>query len=194
MARAPIVNGTPFSDFLNPQSMLTPGIAGSLTMLITNTLAFQFGFISRAWIGLALSFLFGTLVFVATGGILTKAVFYILNSLVIFCVAQGTNVVGENKPGPQTAAFSIVAPAFAEGQPRVWKVVDTAQLQSDINALSAQYNSLSQAIDAARQGGAAQSEIDNLISAQQTIDVQRQQLLRQINQPPTGQFFSPWKF
>ena len=96
-------------------------------MLITNTLAFQFGFLSRAWIGLALSFLFGTLVFVVAGGILTKAVFYVLNSLVIFCVAQGTNVVGESKANAPTAAFSIVAPAFAETQPRVWVLADGAQ-------------------------------------------------------------------
>jgi hypothetical protein len=42
-------------DFLTPESMLTPGVLGSLTMMITNALAVNFE-VSRAWTGLGLSF------------------------------------------------------------------------------------------------------------------------------------------
>ncbi len=32
-----------FRDFLTPEAMLTPGVAGSMTMMITNALAINFG-------------------------------------------------------------------------------------------------------------------------------------------------------
>ncbi len=82
------------SDFLNPESMITPGIAGGITMTITNTLTSQFSLPGR-WTALAISFLCGLLVFVTKKfSFMKKLVFYVINSLIIFTVATGTNYYG----------------------------------------------------------------------------------------------------
>src|SRR5256885_11493346 len=74
--------------------MLTPGIAGGVTMLIANALWVAFSLPPR-WTSLVLSFLLGLLVFVATRVPLwQRAVYYLLNSLIIFSVSIGTNYVG----------------------------------------------------------------------------------------------------
>ena len=82
-------------EFLQPKAMLTPGIAGGLTTLITNALASQFGFWPN-YTGLGISFLFGLLVFQAAVAIpvIQRLAYYILNSLVIFSVAIGANQTG----------------------------------------------------------------------------------------------------
>ncbi len=38
----PAKSAASFADFLNPNSMITPGAAGAFTMVITNTLCQQF--------------------------------------------------------------------------------------------------------------------------------------------------------
>lgn len=81
-------------DFLNSKSMLTPGVAGAITMLITNTVNQQFD-VPHKWTALILSFLLGLLVFSdTTTQLWQRAIFYILNSLIIFAMAVGTNVAG----------------------------------------------------------------------------------------------------
>jgi hypothetical protein len=85
--------------FLSPESMLTPGLAGGMTMGITNALAFQFGLDAPqpALIALVLSFLFGLCVFVSAKSNIrrgVKALFWVINSLVIFTVAAGSNSIG----------------------------------------------------------------------------------------------------
>jgi len=82
-------------EFLQPKAMLTPGIAGGVTMLIANALWVAFSLPPR-WTSLVLSFGVGLLVFVAKGGVPAwqRAVYYILNSLIIFSVSIGTNYVG----------------------------------------------------------------------------------------------------
>jgi hypothetical protein len=84
--------------FLTPESMLTPGLAGGMTMGITNALAFQFGLIAPgpALIALTLSFLFGLCVFVSSkkSARVVKLLFWVINSLVIFTVAAGSNALG----------------------------------------------------------------------------------------------------
>ncbi len=71
-------------EFLQPKAMLTPGIAGGVTMLIANALWVAFSLPPR-WTSLALSFLLGLLVFVATTRVPVwqRAVYYLLNSLII---------------------------------------------------------------------------------------------------------------
>ena len=54
---------TGFGQFLNPEAMLTPGVAGALVMMIANSLASNFP-LSRAYTGLCLSFVCGLLVLV----------------------------------------------------------------------------------------------------------------------------------
>ena len=94
-------------EFLQPKAMLTPGIAGGVTMLIANALWVAFSLPPR-WTSLVLSFVLGLLVFVARGGAgppWQRAVYYLLNSLIIFSVSIGTNYVGvgvTHPPVPET--------------------------------------------------------------------------------------------
>lgn len=63
-------------------------------MVITNTLHAQFGLPSN-WTGLIVSFLLGLVVFTATNvAILPRTAFWIINSLIIFSVALGSNAAG----------------------------------------------------------------------------------------------------
>ena len=74
--------------------MVTPGIAGGLVMLITNTCASQFDLPAK-WAALILSALITFFaVTAASGGILKKVFFWIFNSLIIFSMAMGTNQAG----------------------------------------------------------------------------------------------------
>jgi hypothetical protein len=90
-------------EFLQPKAMLTPGIAGGVTMLIANALWVAFSLPPR-WTSLVLSFLLGLLVFVATTRVPVwqRAVYYLLNSLIIFSVSIGTNYVGVGVSRPPT--------------------------------------------------------------------------------------------
>ena len=81
-------------DFLNPKSMITPGAAGGITMMITNTLASQFAGLPGNWTALALSFMFGALTFMYAAHILNRVIFFVINSLIIFVMAQGSNTLG----------------------------------------------------------------------------------------------------
>jgi hypothetical protein len=99
-------------DFLNPASMLTPGLAGALTMMISNALFHAFGF-NAAYAALALSFLLGTIVWVATAAFLARCIYYIFNSLIIFSVAFGTNSFGMANAGP-AVAFNFSIAAYAQ--------------------------------------------------------------------------------
>ena len=100
--------------FLTPESMLTPGLAGGMTMGVTNALAFQFGLSAPgpALIALILSFLFGLCVFVSSSksARAVKLLFWVINSLVIFTVAAGSNALGmvATTPPPKQLASRVV--------------------------------------------------------------------------------------
>ena len=103
-------------EFLQPKAMLTPGIAGGVTMLIANALWVAFSLPPR-WTSLALSFLLGLLVFVTKGGVplWQRAVYYLLNSLIIFSVSIGTNYVGVGLTHPPTRQTNVVEPTGPAG-------------------------------------------------------------------------------
>jgi hypothetical protein len=110
-------------EFLNPSSMLTPGLAGGMTMAITNVLARQFDLVAPgpAWLGLGLSFLFGLLVWMSQEvSQLKRVVLYVLNSLVIFVVAVGSNSVGAGAasaaPEPRPVSWSDILMSSAHAQ------------------------------------------------------------------------------
>jgi hypothetical protein len=112
-------SGDGFQQFLNPTSMLTPGFAGALTMMITNALVQQFP-VEPGYAGLGVSFLFGTLIFSSKGRLWTRCVYYVLNSLTIFCVAMGANhagiaaaTIGEPPPAIHASAPPLPPPAPA---------------------------------------------------------------------------------
>jgi hypothetical protein len=118
--------------FLTPESMLTPGLAGGMTMGITNALAFQFGLIAPgpAVIALVLSFLFGLCVFVSSrkSARAVKLLFWVINSLVIFTVAAGSNALGTvatTAPPKQTASRVVeMLVATAHAQEMKWCCVN----------------------------------------------------------------------
>lgn len=91
-------------DFLHPASMMTPGLLGALTMMITNAFTYNIGG-PPSWIALGLSFLCGTLVWITGVSTFQKWVFYILNSLIIFSVAAGTSGFAEQ--ATKTAYFGV---------------------------------------------------------------------------------------
>jgi hypothetical protein len=64
-----------------------------------------------------LSFLVGLLVFVARGGVpmWQRAVYYVLNSLIIFAVSIGTNYVGVGVTHPPTQQTNVL-----DSAPRVF--------------------------------------------------------------------------
>jgi len=98
-------------EFLQPKAMLTPGIAGGVTMLIANALWVAFSLPPR-WTSLVLSFLLGLLVFVATRVPLwQRAVYYLLNSLIIFSVSIGTNYVGVGLTHPPAQQSNAMQPS-----------------------------------------------------------------------------------
>ncbi len=102
-------------EFLQPKAMLTPGIAGGITMLIANALWVAFSLPPR-WTSLVLSFLLGLLAFVATKTPLwQRSLYYLFNSLIIFSVSIGTNYVGvglTHPPAQQSNAVQTGARRF----------------------------------------------------------------------------------
>jgi hypothetical protein len=188
-------NANTIQDFLTPEAMLTPGVAGSMTMMITNALATNFN-MPRAWLGLALSFVFGLLVLVSTKTMLLKTLFYVLNSLVIFCVAVGANGLGTGAISVQahTLRFGI-APAYAQTSSTTAPATSAQDIEHCAN--------ISATVEAAQKRGAPSDQILDLIRPCQNLS---QDLLA--NKPTSiqpgaeinseakisGRFFSPWKF
>ncbi len=81
-------------EFLKSKAMMTPGIAGSLTTMITGTLVSQFG-LPGNWTGLVISLLLGLAVWADKSVIIYyRIIYYIINSLTIFAVAIGVNTAG----------------------------------------------------------------------------------------------------
>jgi hypothetical protein len=100
----------PMNEFLNPKSMLTPGAAGSMVMLITNALCLSFAIGKPQWLALLLSFLFGAFVLSSTGLKKTlKLGFWFVNSLIIFSVSVGTAKFAAESAENATAATTVPA-------------------------------------------------------------------------------------
>jgi hypothetical protein len=175
----------PIQDFLTPEAMLTPGVAGSMTMMITNALATNFD-MPRAWMGLVLSFVFGLLVLVSTKGLLLKGLFYVLNSLVIFCVAVGANGLGASGAPVHASLFGI-GPAYAQAA--------SAQALEHCANISA-------TVEAAQKSGASGDQVLALIRPCQNLSQDILQGKNSVSAPPatrpaeeaSGKFFKPWKF
>ena len=172
-------NKSPIEEFLTPEAMLTPGVAGSLTMMITNALAVNFA-MPRAWIGLGLSFVFGLLVLVSTRNV--------LNSLVIFCVAVGANGLGTG--ASQRASVSLTTAAFAQDASLASKgKLETLEYCSDLSSVVA----------AAQKNNQPPDKILDLIKPCQNVskDILKSDLLGGPNSSAksiSGKFFSPWRF
>jgi len=153
-------------SFLTPEAMLTPGVAGAMTMMITNALAQNFE-LPRAYAGLALSFTIGLLVLVAAKTLIVKMVFYVLNSLVIFCVAVGANGLAPAPAPPPVEHAALTG-------------YNTASAPTDVCAAKVQ---------AAQKAGASPAEIVKIVAECQKAG-QTPPQTPQKSRP----FFGPWKF
>ncbi len=142
-------------EFLNPKSMLTPGVAGAFIMFLVNGLAYQFPEMSPRYAALGLSFLVGAAVLSSQdlkgSATIMKGVYWLLNSLVIFTVGFGSthlaaDAVGPQGPGPGASLFSFAyaqtpaATNTAKADVHVQKEANagdaTAPAQQDVAALA----------------------------------------------------------
>jgi len=186
------------SQFLNPASMLTPGAAGAMTMMITNALAGNFN-MPLAWVGLTISFVFGLLVLVSDNRLIVKIVFYLLNSLIIFCVAMGANTFG-HEVSAQSAARLLVTPAAAQNV--TGTATEVADLQAKYDDLTRKYAEAQRAVTTAQSTGAPASELVPLLKKLNDISAARlaaadalnRATTNSISAPKANGFFAPWKF
>ena len=84
-------------EFLNPKSMLTPGLAGGLTMLISSTLWVQFGWETK-WTALAISLAISFLVVRGMKNVplLERIIYCSLNTMIIFSMGLGVHSLGSS--------------------------------------------------------------------------------------------------
>ena len=113
------------TDLIDPQSSITPGIAGSIIMGITNALNCSFN-IPQKWCALALSLVFGLLM-VGKSSIpkWQKPIYILINAMIIFVAALGINTVGMDQNSQpvkypngafsaQEIRFSFMSDAYAQ--------------------------------------------------------------------------------
>lgn len=105
------------NEFLNPKSMVTPGVAGAMVMLIANAVVSQFPEVPFRWAITLLSFMVGTVVFYAVSmPLLQRVAFWGVNSLIIFSVGIGTSNVAANVQkvagsGPMVGILDSLVPS-----------------------------------------------------------------------------------
>lgn len=112
-------------DFLNPKSMLTPGVAGTLMMFLVNGIAAAFPELAPRYLALGMSFLIGAAVVFAPQQVVIRAfergLYWVLNSLIVFVVGFGTTNLAANAASPANApqAFlpSLMSSAVAQEKP-----------------------------------------------------------------------------
>ncbi len=112
-------------DFLNPNSMLTPGMAGGLTTSITVPLALSFG-LKVPWVTLSVSALFALLIVLAIKERLSdlhRLVYFVLNTLIIFSISLGTAFNLDRMPKPSEMDLQSQAKATM-AQPLAQIVID----------------------------------------------------------------------
>jgi hypothetical protein len=88
-------------EFLNAKSMITPGIAGAVAMLISNAICYTFSdytYIRLRYVCLASSFLVGAVLACNMKDIRLpmRSLYWVVNSLIIFSVGIGTSNIGAN--------------------------------------------------------------------------------------------------
>lgn len=182
-----------FDKFLTPEAMVTPGVAGSMSMMFGNALHYHFS-IPNGWAVLFFSFAFGLLVMAKTKPMLKRAVLYVINSLVIFCVAAGTVTLGAGGGGSgktQASSLQLIQPAHAQST--------TVELQAEYKKLSADYDAVWAKISAAPKG----SDVSQLLGELREIERKRTAVVKSLPAEPTAKnvssgkekaFFAPLKF
>jgi len=134
------------NEFLNPKSMLTPGVAGALMMFLVNGIGCQFPELSLRYLALFMSFLIGSVVWFSDlkgrAPMVQKGVYWVLNSLVIFVVGFGTSNLAADAtaippPSQPPHAMQLFAPTSALAEPITPATdSDTASAQAEIRAMN----------------------------------------------------------
>ena len=105
------------NQFLNPQSMITPGLCGGVAMAITNSLTVKFG-LGEPWPGavaLIASFVLGLLVMASdVKPYWKRSLYYVVNSFIIFNVAVGSNTLGQAVGVPAPSPSALIPTALAQ--------------------------------------------------------------------------------
>jgi hypothetical protein len=162
-----------FQDFLNPKSMLTPGFAGGLTVLINNALGSALG-VPWDYLGytaLGISALFAALVLAAGVPLLQRSIFFILNTLIIFCVAMGSNTTARELRTQATGM--LVAPAYAD------PLKSPVDVLRDVESIT---------------GDAVLSDSQKLDQIKKQLDDTQLQLPATPSAQARGTFFKDWGF
>ena len=98
-------------EFLNPQSMLTPGAAGTLDLTFSKSLE-PVLHVNILQLMLFFGFLIGSIVFLCEARVKLpqKILYYLLNSLIIYCFAFGLYAGTSNttiQPGSAPASITV---------------------------------------------------------------------------------------
>jgi len=92
--------------------MITPGLAGALTMMVTNSVCCNFG-LPKPYIALVVAALIVVLaVGVGTMPLWQKSIYFLLNTLVVFTMALGANSAGDAALGANSAGDAIAKSAM----------------------------------------------------------------------------------
>ena len=185
-------------EFLNPKSMLTPGVAGATMMFLVNGMSVPFPELPARYVALALSFVIGAVVFNAENlKLVERGVFWVLNSLVIFVVGFGTNNLGIEATTNSTAPRAgLIAPAgeqhsFAWPVPSVYAADDVKGAKAATPAgTAAAAKSSSPAIAVVAEAEKLRFELEAL----RLENVRLKQASQGTARPPTEQrpFFRKW--
>jgi len=179
--------------------MLTPGLAGALMMFLVNGIAIPFPELPSRYVALFLSFLIGASIiwFSETKGkspVLQKAMFWFLNSLVIFVMGFGaTNLAadltaGASKAGmPQGQLIPFVSNAFAQNDSS-----ESAQSPAESGQNQATSSSLSdsQSIESLNEQLIRQSAENERLKKQ--LESMQKEKAAPIKQEGERKFFKRW--
>ena len=189
------------TDFLNPKSMVTPGMAGALVMFLSNAICFQFPEVAPRWVALLLSFVLGGVVIAAAKlKLLPAAGFWVLNSLIIFAVAAGSAGVAAKSTASVAATANLITQALissAFAQPAtLTNTLTKAELQAQLEQAKAALAAQQQQLAAAQQQAALAAEQAKQAEAQrQALEAQRAQEAQNANRAAkenANRFFKEW--
>lgn len=99
------------NEFLNPKSMLTPGVAGGVVVILVNGLSAPFPELPQRYLALGISFLLGGLAVLQAVrmGRGERVLYWVANSLVIFAVGFGSNSLAREATGSGAPAAPVAA-------------------------------------------------------------------------------------
>jgi hypothetical protein len=189
-------------DFLNPKSMVTPGMAGALVMFLSNAVCFQFPEIAPRWAALLLSFVLGGFVIAAAKlRYIQAAGFWLINSLIIFAVAAGSAGVAARSTSAVSTGTAALANFFIPGavaQPATTSTagLTKAQLQAQLEAANARLaTQQQQLLDAQKQAAAADAQAKQAQAQHQALLAQQAEQIQKTKQAAAqnaNRFFKAW--